>query len=442
MTRRHDCTLGTVGNSLTLAAGLLMVAATQHALAQTTVAGVTAGALSVDETGSAGYTIPVAVPPGIAGLQPSVALVYRSHGGNGSLGVGWSLSAASSIHRCSQTLAQDGAIHGVDFSAEDRFCLDGQRLVAVSGAYGADGTEYRTEIDGFARITSHGTAGTGPLSFTVESKSGQTLDYGNTTDSRLGVPGQSEIRLWSLSRVTDTSGNAMTYHYIEDLADKSYRLDRIAYAYDAAVTTAKSEVRFLYETRPDIRTSYLAGAELAMTRRLTKIETWTDSGTGLALVKDYRLTYELSPATGRSRITAITECDASNSCLKPVLPGWQDSVPGYDMTSVTNSWGMSQSWWNGAERTIHILDYNGDGDGLSDILLQGKNANNSTALLTANGAGFDMTSLTNSWGMSQSWWNGAERTIHILDYNGDGLSDPGQERQQQYRSPHPQWPVA
>lgn len=62
------------------------------------------GALSVDETGSAGYTIPIAVPPGIAGMQPSVALVYQSHGGNGTAGVGWGLSDASSIHRCGQTL--------------------------------------------------------------------------------------------------------------------------------------------------------------------------------------------------------------------------------------------------------------------------------------------------------------------------------------------------
>ena len=409
-----------------LALGLGMAAAlllqVSAALAQTTVAGVTPGALSVDETGSAGYTIPIAVPPGVAGMQPSIALVYKSHGGNGSLGVGWSLSAASSIHRCGQTLAQDQAIHGVDFSADDRFCLDGQRLVAVSGVYGADGTEYRTEIDGFARITSHGTAGSGPLSFTVETKSGQTMDYGNTADARLSVPGQSEVRLWSLNKVSDRLGNAMTYHYLEDTADKSYRLERIEYTRnDAQSVLPQSEVRFLYEARTDTRSSYLAGAELAMTKRLATIEAWTDTGSGLALVKDYRLTYEQSPGTDRSRITAITECDASNTCLQPVGLGWQGQTPGYSNDNVTTSWGMTIAEWSGSRKNAFVLDYNGDG--LSDILLQGKTNGNNSVLLTANGTGFDYSVVTNSWGMSLNHWAANQRSLFVLDHNGDGLSD-------------------
>ncbi|WP_299390698.1 toxin TcdB middle/N-terminal domain-containing protein, partial [Pelagibius sp.] len=231
----------------------------------------------------------------------------------------------------------------------------------------------------------------------------------------------SEIRLWSLNRVTDSSGNAMTYHYIEDLADKSYRLDKIAYAYDAAVTTAKSEVRFLYEARPDIRTGYLAGAELAMTRRLTTIETWTDNGGGLALVKDYRIAYELSPATDRSRITAITECDATNNCLEPIVSGWQGQTLGYTYDLVRDTWGMSDAHWDATKRKIHIVDYNGDG--LSDILLQGLQDTQDTILLTSNGSGFNYTEVTDSWGMTGSEWSATRKNLFVLDHNGDGLSD-------------------
>jgi hypothetical protein len=57
------------------------------------------------------------------------------------------------MYRCPRVVAQDGETRGVDFSGEDRLCLDGQRLVVVRGAYGAAGSEYRTEIDAFARIT-------------------------------------------------------------------------------------------------------------------------------------------------------------------------------------------------------------------------------------------------------------------------------------------------
>src|SRR3546814_3448016 len=93
------------------------------------------------------------------------------------------------------------------------------------------------------------------------------MEYGGTADARLGVPGKSEVRLWSLNEVADTLGNAMTWHYVEDTTDKSYRLDHIAYtSNDSQSILPQSEVRFLYETRPDTRSGYLAGAELAMTR--------------------------------------------------------------------------------------------------------------------------------------------------------------------------------
>ena len=413
-------------NCASLAAGVALALgawiAPLTAEAQTTVAGVTSGALSVDETGSASYTIPIAVPPGIAGMQPSVALVYQSHGGNGTAGVGWGLSAASSIHRCSQTLAQDGAIHGVDFSADDRFCLDGQRLVAISGTYGADGSEYRTEVDSFARIISHGSAGSGPLYFTVETKSGRTMEFGNTTDSRLAVPGANEIRLWSLNRIEDTSGNAMTYHYEEDTGDSSYRLDHIEYTSNAGqAVTPQSEVRFVYEARTDTRSGYLAGAELAMTKRLAAVETWSDTGSGIALVKSYGLAYETSPATNRSRLTAVTECDAGNNCLQPVDLGWQGQIPAYTKSDVSTSWGMTLGVWDGQKRKAHIFDYNGDG--FSDILLQGKSSSHGTQLLTGSSTGFVKEVITSSWGMTAAVWAADQRNLFILDYNGDGFSD-------------------
>src|SRR5438477_354323 len=74
---------------------------------------------------------------------------------------------------------------GVNYDANDRFCIEGQRLVVVSGTYGANGAEYRTEVESYSRIISHGTAGTGPAWFEVRAKSGQVMEFGNTTDSRV-----------------------------------------------------------------------------------------------------------------------------------------------------------------------------------------------------------------------------------------------------------------
>jgi hypothetical protein len=97
----------------------------------------------------------------------------------GLMGVGWQVSASGAITRCPKTPINDGFVRAVDFTSNDRFCLNGQPLLLKSGSYGGNNSSYFTEIDSFSTITAHGSAGTGPKYFKIENKAGETHYYGD-----------------------------------------------------------------------------------------------------------------------------------------------------------------------------------------------------------------------------------------------------------------------
>ncbi len=86
---------------------------------------------SVTRTGAARFTVPVSISPGTAGMAPNLTLAYDSQAGNGLLGMCWQLEDLPAIQRCPRTVATDGVHGGVNFDANDRFCLDDQRLIAI-----------------------------------------------------------------------------------------------------------------------------------------------------------------------------------------------------------------------------------------------------------------------------------------------------------------------
>src|SRR5882724_13333190 len=98
---------------------IALMALVQQPRAQTTLAGATPGSFRVTETGAAEYRIPIQVPPGVAGMEPKLALLYNSQAGNGLVGVGWSLEGLSSITRCPRTIAQDGARGAINYDMND-----------------------------------------------------------------------------------------------------------------------------------------------------------------------------------------------------------------------------------------------------------------------------------------------------------------------------------
>ena len=291
-------------------------------VADGTLVGNFSGKFSVNPSGSAVYDIAISAPPGTAGMTPSLSIHYDSSGGNGILGMGFNLQGLTAITRVPQNYAQNGKIHGVDFTADDRFALNGQQLVALNNeTYGADGTEYRTYIDSQTRIISTGTQGAGPAGFVVQTKGGQTAYYGTTTDSEIGAKGTNTIAVWALAKIQDAAGNTITYHYQRDDDNGTYYPSEIDYtSNDRVHMNPYNKIVFTYEDRPDIMTTYTAGSLSKITKRLVSIQTYqgTPDNLGANLVTAYHLNYETSPNTFHSRITSIQSCDAAGACLRPL----------------------------------------------------------------------------------------------------------------------------
>lgn len=404
--------------SALLAAALAPACAATATPAPPVQAGTLPGSFAVTPNGDASYSIPIEVPPGIDGAQPRLSLQYRSNRQNGRLGIGWSLEGLSSIHRCKASQAYDGFNGTIGYDGKDRFCLDGQRLINISGAYGAAGSVYRTALETWRKVeASADRCGSGPCSFQVTAADGRILSYGATPDSRIKALGRPDVRLWALSQVLYPNGNAVSITYSADPLGQSgagsgsgqYYATRVDYtANGAAGVRANRSVGFLYAARPDVETSYQGGAAVGTLYRLANIQTFA----GGQMVRDYRLAYAVSQASGRSQITSITTCAAAGTgapCLTATNFAWQgNAIVQYRRTDL-----QASTPAGGA-----LLPGDVGGDGLGDVIAlaaprQGTNAQAVVYKSTGSGLRRCPTPVA---------LNGSGRSVGA-DVNGDGRLD-------------------
>lgn len=251
--------------------------------------------------GSVNYTVPIHVAPGRGGMQPELSFNYHG-GGNGILGEGWGLGGLSSIHRCTATLEQDGFVGRTSFSHNDRYCLDGQRLVPVNGGQGGVGTEYRLETDSYSRIISYGGTAYHPDHFIAHTKAGQVIRFGGGNAS-LSFPGGTTT--WSVNTITDTTGaNTITFDYFIESRNQ----------YLSTITYPGGRVDIDYTRRADQPVGYYQGSSVQQARRLLQLTSYH----GNSVLRRYTPMYDNRGADARSYLTGIAECASNDDCYTTI----------------------------------------------------------------------------------------------------------------------------
>ncbi len=314
---------------------------------------------NVNLTGASTYSIPFSLPPGIKGLTPQLGVAYNSQLANGLLGIGWNLNGISMVQRTRKDWYHEGETGPIttDGIPTGPLTIDGQRLIAVNGTYGGNGTEYRTERESFSRIKSYGTSGNGPAWFLVETKSGLTHQYGNPSHARFKAQGSNSVLIWAINKSYDQEGNYIQYKYLT--LDRELLVDQILYYANSNQSFGPLlKVDFTYDDRYDPNTHYINGSSIKQNKLLTRVSISSRISVGSPWIVEREYTFSYGKTDLYSHLVKVREYGRNSSYLNETIFQY-GSLPTEMQTVTSGNW--LDSPYDG-----YIADM--DGDGLSDLI--------------------------------------------------------------------------
>jgi hypothetical protein len=245
-------------------------------------------------TGSFGHSIPIAVSPGRKGMQPSLALNYRSSNPNSWLGIGFSLNPGYIVRSTRLGPPSYDDIKDTFYFVTDAGTTE---LVHLTDNL------YQAKIESsFAKFFKEPDD-----SWKIIGKDGSIIRLGQATNSK--ETSQSGTYSWFITKAIDTNKNYIEYSYIKD-EGKCY-LNRIDYTGNEQGLSPTNSVEFFLEGREDVPSSYISTSKISTAKRLKEIQVKVNS----ELVWQYILEYEYSGDTNRSLLKSINQYGADGKGL-------------------------------------------------------------------------------------------------------------------------------
>jgi RHS repeat-associated protein len=417
--------------------------------------GVLNGQFAVSPSGAATYSVPISIPPGVAGMAPNLSLAYSSQAADGIAGQGWSLGGLSVITRCPRTRQQDGFGRPVMMDSltdaqinqdhkTDGICLDGEKLFDTPAGTGdctgssSVVTCYTPERKDFSKITFNSTG-----EFQVVTKAGETRYYGLQPYDRVNDSG-GNTAVWILDHVVDGWGNYFDFHY-NNCSDNTCQpnftgtgiwVSDIAYTGSLGGTQGSpiapfNHIAFQYECRPDVRWTRFSSLTIPQNQRLKSITT----PQGI-----YSLTYKQAapqisptacasetPSLGLSELGEIGYC-AGTTCMQSMKFGWTGGLGGPWRPNAPYQLPPSIVGTHKGLRGTQFVDI--DGDGRPDFVLARTNGidgkgHPQTATLRNTGSGWSspLTGTNTQFPVYLSDEYDNPTTARLADFDGDGKVD-------------------
>jgi len=372
----------------------------------TYLVGATNGSFNVTSIGGASYAIPLDLPPGVNGLAPTLSIEYSSNNREDVVGYGWQIGGLSLISRGPQTIYHDGIAGGVDQDLNDRFYVDGQRLVnTTSYDYGNANAKYQTDDDVFTRFTPQNVDSNGPGWFKAETKSGLIYEYGKTAGSKLKITGHEQVLKWHISKIYDRNGNQINISYLQDYFT----------LYPAQITYGPNLITFYYKERQDVINSFVNDVKVGQRLLLDKIIIKYNS----SAIKTYefKYTYQGNNYNSYSNLNEIIEYGIGTDRYNSTAITYQ--IP--DNVAIPQPYENTTHPYVNYKSRMCPGDFNGDGQ--TDFLCLPDASKGATwtglRVCLSNGDGSFSTGLSETTTINLSLL----RDIRAVDLNGDGMDD-------------------